>query len=138
MSSSAWLHGILMVCCAMVVFLAAFLDVVDGNAVRVPYLNWTLPELCNTRRWLGVECLGCGLTRSFIHMAHGNLTEAWNLHAVGAVLFVVIVACVPLEFANWIRALRGQHALVSEKGFERAVIVFLVAMVVHGLIRWSI
>jgi hypothetical protein len=51
---------------------------------------------------------------------------------------VVIVACVPLEFANLIRALRGQQALVSEKGFERAVIVFLVAMVLHGLIRWSI
>jgi hypothetical protein len=71
-------------------------------------------------------------------MAHGNLATAWNMHAVGAVLFVVIVACVPLEFANLIRALRGQQALVSEKGFERAVIVFLVAMVLHGLIRWSI
>jgi hypothetical protein len=54
-----------------------------------------LPPTCMSREWFGVSCPGCGLTRSFIHIAHGDWTESLRVHRLGWLLMVVAALQVP-------------------------------------------
>jgi hypothetical protein len=45
--------------------------------------------LCPFRAATGIPCPGCGLTRSFCAMGKGDVSRAFELHALGPVLFVV-------------------------------------------------
>jgi hypothetical protein len=42
--------------------------------------------LCFSRRFLGIPCPGCGLTRSFAHMAKGEWSAALAAHPLAPVL----------------------------------------------------
>ncbi|WP_260675996.1 MULTISPECIES: DUF2752 domain-containing protein [Nostocales] len=39
------------------------------------------------RHWTGIPCPTCGMTRSFMAIARGNLTEAVTQHLFGPILF---------------------------------------------------
>ena len=54
-----------------------------------------LPQTCFSRSWLGLKCPGCGLTRSFIHLAEGDIDASWRSHRLGALMAVVIAIQVP-------------------------------------------
>jgi hypothetical protein len=41
------------------------------------------------------DCPGCGLTRSFIHLAHGDWRRSLAIHRVGWLLALVVVAQIP-------------------------------------------
>lgn len=45
------------------------------------------PELCGFHRATGIDCPGCGLTRSFCFTAHGELAAAFGFNGLGPVLF---------------------------------------------------
>src|SRR5262249_37084351 len=77
----------------------------------------TLPPLCVSRAYLGIKCPGCGLTRSFVYLAHGEFMASLRAHRVGWLLFALIAAQVPYRlwamrwppkgralarFANWV------------------------------------
>jgi Protein of unknown function (DUF2752) len=52
---------------------------------------------CPIRHWLGVICPSCGLTRSFVALARGDLGQSIDYHAFGPLLFagltVTLVHC---------------------------------------------
>ena len=43
--------------------------------IRVTILN-NLPVLCIYKRFFGIECWGCGMTRAIISVANGNFKNA--------------------------------------------------------------
>ena len=55
----------------------------------------TIPELCAWRRLFGIECLGCGMTRSFVFMGHGDVRAAWDMNHIGPILFTVTALQLP-------------------------------------------
>jgi hypothetical protein len=57
----------------------------------------TVPELCTWRRWFGVECPGCGMTRSFVFMGHLDPWAAFGMNKLGPFLFAVTAAQIPLR-----------------------------------------
>ena len=59
--------------------------------------GWEVPPVCLFTNLFGVECLGCGLTRSFTYMGHGDLHAAVDLHLFGPVLYVLVLAQLPLR-----------------------------------------
>jgi hypothetical protein len=72
---------------------AAMLDVLAEERVAIRGLqDYPLPHTCTSRVLLGISCPGCGLTRSFVHLAHGQWREAWHVHRLGWLLggFVVV------------------------------------------------
>lgn len=71
----------------------------NGREVQIPGLGWSLPETCGLRLQFGLDCPGCGLTRSFIHLAHGEWHQAWQLHWMGGLLFLYTLAQIPLAIA---------------------------------------
>ena len=69
----------------------------DTQAVQL--FGWTLPPLCPVKLLTGHDCLGCGLTRSFVFMGHGELGAAFGRHKLGPLLYLIVLAQVPLRAA---------------------------------------
>jgi hypothetical protein len=91
------------------IVLASLLLSADEAAVQV--FGWTVPPLCLWKNLLGLDCPGCGLTRSFVMMGHGAFAAAFERHALGPFLFAVVVAQLPLRALSLWRARRRLAAL---------------------------
>jgi hypothetical protein len=76
--------------------LACLLQVRSDQRVEFRW-GWTgpLPESCGSRVFLGMECPGCGLTRSFIYLSRGQWSDAWKVNRVGWLLALATVFQVP-------------------------------------------
>jgi hypothetical protein len=86
---------VLFVAC-VVGLLAVVLDVHEGDQVVVRGLSqFPLPQTCASRAWMGVRCPGCGLTRSVIHLAQGDLSASWRDHRLGFLMAGVIALQIP-------------------------------------------
>ncbi|MCD6544270.1 MAG: DUF2752 domain-containing protein [Flavobacteriaceae bacterium] len=46
---------------------------------------------CQWKDSLGVECMGCGLQRSFIHMLKGEFTEAFYIYPAIYILIGMLI-----------------------------------------------
>ena len=101
------LHWFLLSVSSAVVLLAATMNIHQIVEVRLPWLPVSLPELCYFRRGTGFDCPGCGLTRSFISFAHGQLALAWHYNAAGALFFPVVVFQIPYRVAQLLRVRGG-------------------------------
>jgi hypothetical protein len=74
----------------------------DRETVAVRWLGIDLPPICASRWLLGVECPGCGLTRSFVALASGQLSQSLTFHRLGWLLAVAVAAQIPYRvFALW-------------------------------------
>ena len=62
----------------------------------VPQSAWaSMPAVCVFRNSVGVECLGCGMTRALAHAMHGDVHAALAANAgIAAVLPALIGAVV--------------------------------------------
>ncbi len=107
LKGDAALHWVLLGLSLLVLALAATLQTVDGTGVVVPVGGFQLPELCYARRWLGFECPGCGLTRSFIAIMHGQFADAWKFNPAGLLIFGVVVFQLPYRTWQLSRLQRG-------------------------------
>jgi len=90
-------HIILLALSSLVLLMAALLSVQDRSQVIVPLLQFSVPELCMMRRLMGIDCPGCGLTRCFISLAHGDLAAAWSYNPAGLWLFAIMAFQIPFR-----------------------------------------
>jgi hypothetical protein len=106
--SSYALHATFLGVALVVVSASFFLRVRGGEQVVVPLVNKALPGTCTFRRISGMPCPGCGLTRSFISMAHGRFADAWNFNPAGLFFFVVVAFQIPYRMYQIARIRRGE------------------------------
>jgi hypothetical protein len=86
-----------LVLCAAVIVASALLDV-QPNGITLPGLpGHPLPGMCFTRSVLHMNCPTCGMTRSFVAVAHGELRLGFALHRLGPFVFVLVLLQVPLR-----------------------------------------
>jgi len=67
------------------------------SAEAVSLFGVEVPPLCVFTNLFGLDCFGCGLTRSFTYMGHGDIEGALDLHMLGPFLYVFVAAQVPLR-----------------------------------------
>jgi hypothetical protein len=60
--------------------------------------DYPLPETCLAHSMFGVSCPGCGLTRSFIYLAHGDWQTSLKMHRLGWLLALAILFQLPYRF----------------------------------------
>jgi len=105
----------------------------DGNSVRLPWLDFALPPLCGSRSLFDVECPGCGLTRSFITLAAGDLQRSFHHHRLGWLMALAVVMQIPYR---WIALRELRLGIIVERSwptwFGNALIVLLI---VNWLLR---
>jgi len=115
------------------VIAASFLfDVRRDQRVILPWLpSWPLPSACFSKTQFHVDCPGCGLTRSFIHLAHGRLRESLESHRVGWLMALAVVLQIPYRTA----ALLGRRPDPLGKRFPA---LFGATLIVLLIVNWSI
>jgi len=64
---------------------------------QLTFFGQPLPPLCALKALTGVNCPGCGLTRSFVSMAHLSPSLAWSYNRAGCLFFLILAAQVPLR-----------------------------------------
>jgi hypothetical protein len=100
-------HREMLAVSAAVVVLSFVLQVPSDQRVVVAGLpRFPFPQTCMSRAWFGIECPGCGLTRSFILLAHGDWQGAWKMHRLGWLLALAVL----LQFPYRIYALKSNRA----------------------------
>jgi len=65
----------------------------DPNGVYI--FGWQLPESCVFKRQWDMDCLGCGLTRSFVYMGHLDPRGAFERHLIGPLLWAATAFQIP-------------------------------------------
>ncbi|MFV1967569.1 MAG: DUF2752 domain-containing protein [Pirellulaceae bacterium] len=103
------LHWVLLVLAASVLVVSLVLHVRGERRVVIPIVDVTLPGVCSYRQLLGIDCPGCGLTRCFISMAHGDIVRAWHYNPAGIYLFLVVLFQIPYRGFQLRRLRLGQH-----------------------------
>jgi len=87
---------------ASVVLALAFALQVDSAGQRIALAGlpeFPLPHTCMSRILFGYSCPGCGLTRSFVYLAHGDWESSLTMHRLGWLLFLVAVLQIPYRIA---------------------------------------
>lgn len=79
-------HVIYIVIFVVFLFVPFFLSVEAKETVLIFGLK--MPGFCFLKEYCGIECPGCGLTRSFVMLTHGRFAEALRFHYVGFILYV--------------------------------------------------
>jgi hypothetical protein len=87
--------------------LATLLTIREERQVLIPILNVPLPELCMTKRWTGHGCPGCGMTRCFISLGHGDWRAALHYNPAGPILFAMMAFQIPFRMVQLVRIRRG-------------------------------
>jgi hypothetical protein len=97
---------------AAIILLMSILMRTDGEkAVFLPGFSSPLPDTCTSRRVLGIDCPGCGLTRAFISISQGEFTRAWYLNHASFVVYFFIAVQIPWHAIQIWRLRRNQRPM---------------------------
>lgn len=103
-----------------------------GDEVRA---NGTpIPPTCVLRTVIGVPCLTCGMTRSFVASAHGAWAAAARHHPLGPALFLLTLLQLPYR-AFVLFTARGRRTRWPEAWVSRAFWTLVAALSVAWLVR---
>jgi hypothetical protein len=113
---------------------ALALDISEQGRVVIPIVDISLPGVCAYQQLTGQHCPGCGLTRCFVALAHGDAAGAWSYNAVGVVFFFVVLFQIPYRALQIWRLGRGRTAL-RLCGELWVIWPFLIALLTQWVIR---
>lgn len=93
-------------------------------------------DICALHFVTGLPCPGCGLTRAFVALSHGQLSDAVAMNPFVLVLFPFFVALALLVFLPDRAERRVEAFLVRHgAGIGAGYRVFLTAFLTFGLLR---
>lgn len=110
---------------------AAFVIHPDGKGLAL--LNFQLPPMCGFRSGTGLPCPGCGLTRSWVYMAHGAWRESLAMHRLGW-LTMGYVGLQALRHGLWL-AVSSLQERIDRWGrlLDRGIIALGILLVINWL-----
>jgi len=123
------IHWLMLAACGGTLLLASTMSIRESRQVLLPVVQVPLPELCTMRRTTGVACPGCGMTRSFVSLAHGQLAAAWSYHPAGPLLFVLVAFQLPWRTAQLWRIRHGMPELMIAWAIPVVLIPLLILIV---------
>jgi hypothetical protein len=101
--------------------------------INFPFVDAPLPVLCHLKRLTGLDCPGCGMTRCFVSLAHGDMASAWRFNPAGILLFALVVVQIPYRAIQIWRVSRGQ----SELNLRPVSTIFIALLVSALLLQWA-
>ncbi len=132
------LHWTLLGISSAVVLAAVLLRVHGEERVVLPVVGIPLPGTCTFKQFVGADCPGCGLTRCFVSMGHGQLGRAWRFNPVGVVFFAVVASQIPFRAIQLWRLKRGVAEIrLGWWGYSTMLLV-LAALLVQWVVRMII
>lgn len=104
-------HATVLIGSALVLAAACVLSVIDPESVGIPAIGWQVPGTCVSRYLFQSPCPGCGLTRSFVSLAHGDFVQAVRFNPAGPVLFAIFAFQIPFRSVQLWRLQRDEPPL---------------------------
>ena len=140
--STRWqYHAVLFGLAVAVLSASCVLDVEGRQRVIWPIFDLPLPATCTFRSVMGIDCPGCGLTRCFVSLGHGQLLEAWRYNPVGLLLYACAAAQVPYRLVQlWRIRLGRQEWDTGAVGYwclPAITILLVLQWVARSLSGWS-
>ena len=90
--------------------------------------------LCPLRRWTGIPCPGCGLTRSFRCLSHGQFEQAFELNPFGYVFYPLALGLA--SSLVWGRFVPGwEERAWRSRAIVLCTLVLVAAMLLFGVLR---
>jgi hypothetical protein len=89
------------------------------------------PVLCPSRLLFGVDCPGCGMTRSVTHLLHGRLADSFALHRLGWLVLAAVVFQVP--YRSW-RLSGGRSRVANPRVGQILLWGFFALLIVNWLL----
>lgn len=115
-----------------------FLAIDAGGRVAAGGLQ--VPGGCLAHDVLHTPCPGCGLTRGFVRLAHGDLEGASKMNRLALAMFLVLALQVPWRL--WVLAAKPKLGPREERLLGAVPRLLVVALVVNWLWNathgWSI
>ena len=65
------------------------------TGVFLPGFNIPMPPTCASRQLFNIECPGCGMTRAFISISHGQFARAWHFNPASFLVYLFVAAQIP-------------------------------------------
>jgi hypothetical protein len=130
-------HAIFLALACAVIIASFTLSVGGSQKVTLPGIGLSLPSICQFRNITGIDCPGCGLSRGFIHLAHGDLAGAWRFNPAAALVFAFVVVQIPYRSVQLWRIHRGWPELNWRRAGNVAIGVVAVALIAQWLVKLS-
>lgn len=127
-------HTVFLLAALTVILSAAALEVRNGQIV-LPGWGLVLPESCSFKRLTGVECPGCGLTRSVVCLVHGDFLAAWRYNPGGYVFVALVAFQLPYRVAQIYRIRRGFSPWCPARFLPAAVYTIALILMAQWLVR---
>ena len=97
----------------------------------VPFLQG-----CQVRRWTGLSCPGCGMTRATSAALNGQILEALRLNPLGMILLPLALAGLIPEMAAWVSKKPFLWRLRPGLKLTRAIVVSILVFTVLRNLPW--
>jgi len=95
--------------------------------------DYPIPETCVPKACFGITCPACGLTRSLIFLAQGDLIASQQMHRLGWLLAAVILFQVPYRLYALAQGDVDGAVLAVFRWFGYFLVFLLIANWVVGL-----
>jgi len=119
---------------SVLVLVLSFTFAISDSGRTATILVWgqKMPSLCASRSWFGMECPGCGLTRSFVSLAAGDLVSSIRYHRLGWLLFLSVAFQIPYRIFS-LREL--QFSVIQRKWPEWFGTALIAALIGNWLLK---
>ena len=118
---------------AAIVLLSVILSPGTSQDDRVTIFGFKTPVLCLHRLIFNEPCAGCGLTRSFVSFAHGDVEASYKFHRLGIPLFIVILFQIPLRLYLMKVGIKGYTSFMRKLVWVPGVIC-MIALFINWII----
>lgn len=88
--------------------------IITAAAIVPPQLLDKTPAICPFRALTGCPCLGCGMTRAFVNVMHGKLSDAFEHNRLVVIVFPLIFLMSVIQFISLFRSSGDQKRLTKE------------------------
>jgi hypothetical protein len=90
-------------------------------------------DICIFKNLTNLPCPGCGLTRSCVYLAHGDLYDSLRMNPFG-IIFFAAWAWVSLKDLVWL-ASRKRFPFPPRPIWSRSKTIFIFALLAFGIVR---
>ncbi len=128
-------HWTMLLVACFVLVMSFVLRMNDEGRVVVGFNSGCpLPETCLSHSLFNVSCPGCGLTRSFVCLAHGDWESSLRMHRIGWILALAIALQFPYRIVSLRRPGKEVLGTLAPRLFGHLLIALLIGNWVFNLV----